>query len=185
MAKIEIIMGSMYSGKSTELIRRCRRYECIGNKVKIINHSFDTRCDENSVQTHSNHVHEAYKTDKLLNINIDSLQNIDVIGIDEAQFFDDLPQFIDMIERTNKIIIVAGLDGDFRRQKFGKILDIIPKADCVTKLSALCSYCRNGTLASFTKKTNDSDDIIDVGASDKYVAVCREHYFALSNGCHI
>ena len=177
MSRIEIIVGSMFSGKSTELIRRCHRYECIGKKVLIINSILDTRCENNEVQTHNNQIHNAVKVDKLLHMNNDIIIHSDVIGIDEAQFFEDLPDFLIKIEKYNKIIIVAGLDGDFNRKSFGKILECIPLADNITKLSAMCSICKDGTPAIFSKKLDSNDDkVIDVGAIDKYVAVCRKHY---------
>lgn len=177
MSRIEIIVGSMFSGKSTELIRRCHRYECIGQKVLIINSILDTRCNNNEIQTHNNQTHNAIKVDKLLHINDDIVINSDVIGIDEAQFFEDLPDFLIKIEQFNKIIIVAGLDGDFNRKVFGKILECIPLADNITKLNAMCSICKDGTPAIFSKKLDCNDKtLIDVGAIDKYVAVCRQHY---------
>ena len=173
---IEIIVGSMFSGKSTELIRRCHRYKCIDKNVLIINSILDTRCNSNEVQTHNNQVHKALKVDCLMNISNDILKYIDIIGIDEAQFFDDLPEFLLRVETLNKIVIVAGLDGDFKRNSFGKILECIPLADTVTKLTAMCSICKDGTPAIFSKRICDDDNIINVGAIDKYVAVCRNHY---------
>ena len=175
-SRIEIIVGSMFSGKSTELIRRCHRYECIGKNVLFINSVLDTRCDINEIQTHNNLVHKALKVDKLMNISIDYLRNINVIGIDEAQFFDDLPDFLVKVEILNKIVIVAGLDGDFKRKPFGKILECIPLADNITKLTAMCSICKDGTPAIFSKKLYNDNNIVDIGAIDKYVAVCRKHY---------
>lgn len=174
--RIEIIIGSMFSGKSTEMIRRCDRYKCIGQTTLIINHSFDTRCADNLVQTHNNITSEAVKVQKLFDVDEKLIADADVIGIDEAQFFEDLDNFIEYIERFNKVVIVAGLDGDFKRNKFGKILDIIPKADYITKLTAMCSFCKDGTSAIFSAKIEKDDKIIDVGAAEKYLPVCRKHY---------
>jgi thymidine kinase len=177
-SRIEIILGSMYSGKSTELIRRCNRYECIGKNVLIINSSLDSRCGTNLVQTHNKQTHNALKVDKLKSIDVEVLQNVDVIGIDEAQFFDDLPLFIKYMENYNVILIVAGLDGDYKRQAFGKILECIPLADEVTKLTSMCNLCKDGTPGIFTKRLQNDNckNVIDIGAGDKYVAVCRKHY---------
>ena len=113
--RLEVILGCMFSGKSTELIRRTNRYKAIGKKILLINHKNDTRTDS-SVKTHSNIKEDAIKTNKLLPL-IDSsnFKDSDVIGIDEAQFFDDLYEFVIEIEKFNKTIIVAGLDGDFLR----------------------------------------------------------------------
>ena len=176
-SRIEIIVGSMFSGKSTELIRRCHRYECIEKHVLIINSVLDTRCSINEVQTHNNQTHKALKVTRLMDIVDTHIVDTHVIGIDEAQFFDDLFEFLIKIEHLNKIVIVAGLDGDFKRNTFGKILKCIPLADNITKLTAMCSICKDGTPAIFSKKINDDDDnIIDVGATEKYIAVCRKHY---------
>lgn len=174
MANIQIIIGSMFSGKSTELIRRCSTYEAIGKSVTIINHAYDTRCDD-EVLTHSNTKHKAIKT-KSLN-DLDFCPMPDVLGIDEAQFFGDLYEFVRSIEDMNIVVIIAGLDGDFLRRPFGRILECIPLCDSITKLNAMCSICRDGTLGSFTKKRDDANDkVVDIGAGDKFQAVCRKHY---------
>ena len=185
MARVEIIIGPMFSGKSTELIRRCHRYECIDKNVLIINSSLDVRCGENSVKTHSNQHHKAIKTDKLLSLDSVLFDNIDTIGIDEAQFFPDLPEFILKMEMRNITIIIAGLDGDYRRKPFGKILECVPLAESVTKLTAMCSISKDGTPGSFTKRIGNYDSVVDIGANDKYHTVCRKHYLAtLSSDCH-
>lgn len=184
-ARIEIIIGSMFSGKSTELIRRCNRYECVGQKTLLINHSLDTRCESNVVQTHSKQTSEAIKVSKLCDIPQQCIIEAQVIGIDEAQFFEDLESFIDSVETMDKVIIVAGLDGDFKRQKFGKILDIVPKADRITKLTAMCSHCKDGTPGIFSARIAQNEKSqISVGDSDKYIPVCRKHFFTLSNEYH-
>jgi thymidine kinase len=174
--RIEIILGSMFSGKSTELIRRCSRYEAIGKNVSIINHSLDSRIQGENVATHSKHTHKAIKTTNLLNL--DFLPIPDCIGIDEAQFFPDLFDFISYMERFNVVIIIAGLDGDFKRNNFGQIHQCIPLCDTVTKLSAMCCECKDGTPGIFTKKKDSSNNsVIDIGGNDKFVSVCRFHYF--------
>ena len=171
---IEIICGPMYSGKSTELLRRCKQYQAIGCKILLINHSYDTRCD-NVVKTHSNVMMDALKTHKLMNIEEHLLQNNVIIAIDEAQFFDDLYEFVTTYENTlNTTLLVSGLDGDFKKCKFGAILDIIPYSNKVTKLNAMCMVCKNGTLAPFTKRTTNSTNKILVGASESYMSVCRK-----------
>jgi thymidine kinase len=136
----------------------------------------DTRCKHNEIHTHNNQTYQALKVKLLMNIDDDLLKGANVIGIDEAQFFDDLPDFLLKIEQFQKIVIIAGLDGDFKRQTFGKILNCIPFADNVTKLTAMCSICKDGTPAIFSKKIENNDNIVDIGANDKYVAVCRKHY---------
>tara|TARA_B110000977_G_C11091322_1_gene497051 strand:- start:1345 stop:1890 length:546 start_codon:yes stop_codon:yes gene_type:complete len=180
MANIEIILGPMFSGKSTELIRRCRNYEAIEKTVVVFNHVLDTRCIDNSVQTHSKTSKTAIKTKLLM-----SYKNIindppDVIAIDEAQFFQDLYEFVQYMERYHIVIIIAGLDGDCYRKPFGQILNCIPLANEVTKLHALCMIKKDGTYASFTKRhasIEPQTNQVDIGSQDKYMAVCRSEYF--------
>ena len=174
--RIEVILGCMYSGKSTELIRRINRYESIGKNILLINHTKDIRTD-NNVSTHSNQKKNAKKTEFLSDL-IHSLEFIkaDVIGIDEAQFFTDLYDFITKIEKFNKIVIVAGLDGDYQRKPIGQILDIIPLSDSVIKLTALDMETKDGSLAIFTKRLVNSNQQILVGSTDEYMAVSRKNY---------
>jgi len=178
MAHIEIILGPMFSGKSTELIRRCSNYEAIDKNVLIINHSLDTRCDNNLVQTHNKTKKEAKKVDLLVDC-INCIDNYDVIAIDEAQFFSDLLNFIKCIEKMKIVIIIAGLDGDCLRQPFGQLLYCIPYANEVIKLHAMCMLKKDGTKASFTKRLKHIEPQkcqVDIGAKDKYMAVCRDIY---------
>jgi len=174
--RIEIILGCMFSGKSTELIRRTTRYKAIGKNVLLINHKNDIRTD-NSVKTHSNLKEQAIKVTELLPlINTQEFIDSEVIGIDEAQFFEDLYQFVVKAEKFDKTIIVAGLDGDFLRKPIGQILDLIPLCDEVVKLTAMDMKDRDGTPAIFSKRiTNDSSQVI-VGAEDCYMAVSRANY---------
>ena len=174
--RVEVILGCMYSGKSTELIRRINRYESIGKNILLINHTKDVRTD-NNVSTHSNQKKNAKKTEFLSDL-IHSLEftKADVIGIDEAQFFTDLYDFIVQIEKFNKIVIVAGLDGDYQRKPIGQILNIIPLSDSVIKLTALDMETKDGSLAIFTKRLVNSNQQILVGSTDEYMAVSRGNY---------
>jgi thymidine kinase len=180
MAQIEIIIGPMFSGKSTEVIRRCRNYEAIDKKVLIFNHSLDTRCECNMIKTHSKSTKTAVKTDSLITfIENENIKDFDVIAIDEAQFFSDLFDFVKKIEHFDIVLIIAGLDGDCFRNPFGQILQCIPYANDVTKLHAMCMVKKDGTYASFTKRLASIEpqtDQVDIGAQDKYMAVCRSMY---------
>ena len=134
---LELIIGSMFSGKSTELLRRVSCCEAIGMKSLLINHTFDTRTT-NFIKTHNNQKKHAIKTNKLLTLlQNEQFKQADVIGIDEAQFFPDLKEFIISIEHLPKKVFVSGLDGDFQRKKFGSILDIIPLCDEVYKIQVI------------------------------------------------
>ena len=149
--RIEIILGCMFSGKSTELIRRLSRYEAVGISTLLINSSFDTRTDD-GVKTHNNIIKNAKKTRNLMSIvNTDEYITNNVIGIDEAQFFPDLKEFV-LYSENNKTIIIAGLDGDSDRQPFGEILECIPFCDEVVKLTALDMVSKDGTKAIFSKR---------------------------------
>lgn len=174
MAQIEIILGPMFSGKSTELIRRCNNYEAIDKKVLIFNHSLDSRC-ENKVQTHNKTSKNAVKTNSLMLYK--RYIDYDVIAIDEAQFFEDLLDFVKYVEKYNIVLIIAGLDGDCFRKPFGQILYCIPYANEVVKLHAMCMLSKDGTKAAFSKRiANNDEKQVVIGAEDKYVAVSRSKY---------
>jgi len=175
--RIEIILGCMFSGKSTELIRRISKYEAILVNTVILNHVLDTRIDEDAVKTHSGHIRKAVKLDHLIPwIDTDEYKEAEIIGIDEAQFFPDLLDFIKLSEKDNKIIIIAGLDGDFKREPFGQILSCIPLCDEVVKLNAMDMISKDGTSAIFSKRIISDEEQTSVGAEDKYVAVFRYNY---------
>lgn len=170
--KLEIIMGCMFSGKTSEMIRRVKRAMAIGKRVFVVNSAKDIRC-EDSLQTHDKVNLKAVKVDRLHTI-MDKIVNYDIIAIDEFQFFGE--SAIDVVKTLvylNKVVIVAGLDGDFKQKRFGHLLDLIPFSDDVTKLTALCHHC--GLPAPFTNRTTDETGQELVGASDSYKAVCRNH----------
>lgn len=177
--RIDIIMGCMFSGKSTEIIRLINRYKALDKKIIIINHKNDDRYKKNSISTHSNININCISLDNLNVIETESsydYQNTDVIVIEEAQFFNNLYEFaLKAADIDNKIVIIAGLDGDSNREAFGDIIKLIPKCDSVTKLHALCSICKDGTLASFTKRLVNNSNQILIGVSE-FMPVCREHY---------
>ena len=170
MQRLELILGCMFSGKSTELIRRCRRHQAVGHFILVVNSSRDTRSHLDVVQTHDKNVMACTKTDDLFQLDIDPYN---VIAIDEAQFFTGLQTFVQRALSMEKHIIIAGLDGDFMQREFGEILNLIPHADEITKVYALCMSCKNGTLAPFTKRLTDSKEQELIGDASVYIAVCR------------
>ena len=173
---IELYLGSMFSEKSTTLLRKIRQFKAIDLKILNINHGFDTRCD-NSIKSHDNIKENAIKCTKLLSIDEKLLKSVNVITIDEAQFFEDLFDFIKKYENLNITLLISGLDGDFQRNKFGQVLDIIPYCNKVTKLNALCTKCKDGTFAHFTNRISQSNDNqVCIGAKDEYEPLCRKHY---------
>ena len=177
--RIDIIMGCMFSGKSTEIIRLINRYKALDKKIIIINHKNDDRYKKNSISTHSNINVNCISLDNLKVIKTDASYNYintDVIVIEEAQFFNDLYDFaIKAADNDNKIVIVAGLDGDSNREEFGDIIKLIPKCDSVIKLHALCSVCKDGTLAPFTKRLVENKEQVLIGVNE-FIPVCRKHY---------
>jgi len=177
--RIEIILGCMFSGKSSELMRRISRYNAVKIPTLIINSMLDSRCNDNMIKTHSNQTHNAIKVDKLMSITDDpNFFKIKVIGIDEAQFFPDLVEFVKFAEKYDKIVIIAGLDGDSNREPFGQILNCIPLCDEVVKLTAMDMISNDASPAIFSKRIIDYNDQIHIGAAGEYVAVSRKNYLS-------
>jgi thymidine kinase len=176
---LELIIGPMFSGKSTELIRIIRRYKTIGRNILVINHKFNNRYNSTVITTHNK---DSYDDCIILDnlrelITTINLNNFDIIIIEELQFFNDaLENIIYLVEKLNKTVICAGLDGDSERKSFGDVLKLIPYADKVNKLSALCKYCSDGTQAHFSKRKVITDKQTLVGDTTIYEAVCRKHY---------
>lgn len=176
--RIEIIMGCMFSGKSSEIIKIIRRYKILNKNILAINNELDNRYDVNKIVTHDKIAQDCLSTKQLLSVKSTELyKKADVVVIEEAQFFKDLFEFVvSGADIDNKTIIVAGLDGDYKRDPFGDILRLIPHAEKVTKLEALCLKCGDGTPAHFTKRITTEDSQTLVGSSESYVAVCRRHF---------
>ena len=175
-SRLEIIMGCMFSGKSTELIRRLKRYKAICYNVLVINSTKDTRSPEQVLKTHDGVKFNCIKTERLLDIySNENFRTAAIIGIDEGQFFPDLYEFVKHALNLNKHIIIASLDGDSNQQMFGQTLSLIPLADDVDKLKAYCMECNNGTLAPFTKRIVKEGNQELVGSNEYYSAVCRMH----------
>ena len=151
--------------------------------VMVINNSLDTRYtngEKGFIATHNKECEPCISADKLLNlIKTQSYRDADVIIVEEAQFFNDLYDFVvESVDTYSKHVIVSGLDGDSERKQFGDILRLIPHAEKVSKLSALCLECNDGTEAFFSKRLiyEDMSSQISVGSNDKYIAVCRKHF---------
>lgn len=147
-----------------------RRYTAGKKKCIVLNYYKDNRYETDCVSTHDLITWKACPCISLKSVVIDPC--IDVIGIDEGQFFDDIADFCEKMANTGKIVIVAALDGTFERKPFGCILTI---AEDVIKLSAVCSYCTKD--AAFTHRIGAETEIELIGGSDKYAAVCRSCFF--------
>jgi thymidine kinase len=186
---LKIVLGSMYSGKSSELKMDRNDWLSIkGIRILVVNYSKDKRyTDEDMVMTHNKEGVKCTRVECLSEITngecYDSVGNIilpvnyDLILIDEGQFYSDLrDNIIHWVDILKKTVFIYGLDGNFKREKFGQIMDLIPLCDEVIKKKAHCILCNNGTKALFTWKMEDNENSkIDIG-TDKYVALCRKHY---------
>lgn len=176
---LHIIMGPMFSGKSTELIRLIREYKFIEKNILVIKHcSDDCRYAESKICTHDQQKEDCMSLGNLLDLQYsEEYSKAEIIFIEEAQFFNGLEEFIKKgMEENKKSFIIAGLDGDFKREPFGEILNLIPYSNKVTKLNALCKFCKNGTEAPFTKRLSKSTKLHLIGGADSYASVCRYHY---------
>lgn len=171
---IEVICGSMFSGKTEELIRRLKRVKIANLKVEIFKPAIDTRYDEVRIVSHdTNEIHSTPidNSQKILLLT----QDVDVIGIDEAQFFDnELPNVCDQLAYRGMRVIVAGLDMDFTGKPFGQMPFIMAKADYVTKLHAICVKC--GHIANYSYRKIPNEDQVMLGAKDVYEPRCRKCY---------
>ncbi|MCH5688130.1 thymidine kinase [Niabella sp. W65] len=171
---IEVICGSMFSGKTEELIRRLKRVKFANLKVEIFKPAIDTRYDELNIVSHDTNAIHSTPIDNSQKILL-MAQDADVIGIDEAQFFDEgLPDVCDKLAYRGIRVIVAGLDMDFTGKPFGQMPFIMAKADYVTKLHAICVKC--GNIANYSYRKIPDDDQVMLGAMDAYEPRCRVCY---------
>ena len=175
---LEVVLGPMFSGKSTHALSYVRRQRAIGKKVLVIKPNLDTRYTFNhELITHNKDTIPCTVWDVEKPLCMFSDLEYDCFVIEEAQFFSHLLHFCEeVVFKRKKHVLVVGLDGDFNQKKFGEILDLIPIATSVTKLTSLCSVCCDGTPAPYTKRLKcESNSQIDVGGAEKYVAVCLNH----------
>jgi len=173
---LEIIMGPMFSGKSSELIRRVNRLTTIGKPYVVYSSLNDNRYGIEGVYTHDmNSIHCVSVQTLRETIQTQEFQDSEYIFIDEAQFFKDLYNYvIDIVDIHKKRVIVIGLNGDSERVPFGQINDLVPHCDKLQLLHALCSRCKDGTPGIFSLRTTENSNQICVGSVDIYQAVCRK-----------
>lgn len=173
---LEIIIGPMFSGKTSKLLEIYKQCKFCDIPVVIINYDLDKRYHDTMVSSHDKIMAPCIQANKLSDIIYDTeVINSEVILINEGQFFEDLyEKVVDMLKEKKKIYI-GGLDGDFERKKFGKILDLIPLCDKITKLVSLCSLCKNGTPGIFSMRLSQEKEQTVIG-SDNYIPVCRNCY---------
>lgn len=171
---IEVICGSMFSGKTEELIRRLRRAEFARQKVEIFKPMLDTRYDKEKIVSHNENQIESTPVSLSEHILILS-DGVDVVGIDEAQFFDPgLPVVCEKLAKRGVRVILAGLDMDFLGKPFGPMADILCMADYVTKVHAICVQC--GDIAMFSFRMSGATERILLGQKEEYEHRCRVCY---------
>ena len=161
---LELIVGPMFSGKSTELIRRVQRLQTIGKSLAVYNSVNDDRYGLDGIYTHDMKTVQCITTDTLMSqLHTSTFETADYIFIDEAQFFKDLFNFVrDIVDKHGKHVIVIGLNGDSNRIPFGQINDLLPYCDDITMLKALCSKCKDGTPGIFSKRISENSGQICV-----------------------
>jgi thymidine kinase len=169
---IEVVCGSMFSGKTEELIRRLRRAQFAKQKVEIFKPLLDTRYDEIKVVSHQGN--EIHSTPVPSSSNILLMANdVDVIGIDEAQFFDmELPAVCSQLADMGVRVIAAGLDMDFSGKPFGPMPQLLACAEYVTKVHAICMNC--GDLAHVSHRKTGEKGLVVLGETDAYEPLCRD-----------
>ena len=172
--RIEVICGSMFSGKTEELIRRMRRASFAKQRVEIFKPAIDTRYSEENVVSHDQHAIQSTPVDSSSSILLLS-SDADVVGIDEAQFFDEgLVKVCNELANKGVRVIIAGLDMDFQGRPFGPIPDLCAIADEVTKVHAICVKC--GALAYISHRLVQNDKRVLLGEKLTYEPLCRECY---------
>jgi len=192
MSKLEIILGTMFSGKTTYLINKLVLLADLNFKILYININFDNRSNykfstHNTLISYENLMNKEsikrnvnmYKAnkDELLKINY---KEYDVIMIDEGQFFSNIVDFVKILLKEKKIIYVASLKADFKGEKFGEVIDLIPISDDVIILNAVCAICAkekiNNNAIYSMRIINNNNEKVCIGGGDKYMPVCRCHY---------
>jgi thymidine kinase len=169
---IEVIVGSMFSGKTEELIRRLKRAMLANQTVEIFKPRIDIRYSEDDVVSHNENTIHSSPVDSAGNILMLS-NNVDVVGIDEAQFFDKgLVEVCNRLANEGTRVIVAGLDMDYLGKPFGPIPDLLSIADYITKVHAICPKC--GNLAQYTHRKNMDKKRVLLGEHDTYEPLCRK-----------
>jgi thymidine kinase len=175
---LEVITGPMFSGKSEELIRRLKRARIARQRVSCFKPDIDLRYHRSAIASHSAQTHEAMtvaNVERLREALYPQLAEVDIVGIDEVQFFDPeiIPLVVELIA-LGKRVLMAGLDTTFAAEPFGPVPNLMALADKVTKLSAVCMVC--GQAAIHTQRLGQSQELVVVGAAGLYEARCRAHF---------
>ena len=177
---LTLILGPMFAGKSSAILARLRRAEVLGWPSLVLTSSLDTRYDETqAIKTHDQDSAAAVGTSMLMSVKGGAAyKDAKLVIIEEAQFFSDLFDFVvAAVETDGKDVVVVGLDGDSERRPFGDVLRLVPLADEVVRLTALCKQCGDGTAALFSALVQgEKTEQICVGGADRYEPMCRRHF---------
>ena len=182
---LEILVGPMFAGKSSALLSTIRRYEALGWNVFVLTHKTDTRYSEApAIASHDRQVRPAHPCAALMPMLAHpEYAESKLVVVEEGQFFPDLVEFVKkVVDFHRKHCVVVGLDGDAKRRPFGEMLALIPLADKVEKLTAMCKRCGDGTPALFSAAisvdaaTAAETGAVCVGAEERYAPMCRRHY---------
>ena len=172
---IEVICGSMFSGKTEELIRRLKRAQFANQKIEIFKPSIDLRYNDELVTSHDQNQIRSTPVPAAANIPI-LADGCDVVGIDEAQFFDnEIIKVCNDLANTGVRVIVAGLDMDYQGNPFGPMPGLMATAEYVTKVHAVCT--RTGNLANYSYRTSSKDDLVILGEKENYEPLSRSAFF--------
>src|ERR1035437_1802573 len=170
---IEVIAGSMFSGKSEELIRRLTRARIARQKVQVFKPGIDARYSFEEIASHSGQKHLSVPVANTAEMMVLIEQDTEVVGIDEGQFFDmELIEAVNLLAEAGKRVTIAGLDQDYTGKPFEPMPQLLSIAEFITKTHAICVKC--GSTANYSQRTVESEALVEVGASDKYEARCRK-----------
>jgi thymidine kinase len=168
---IEVVTGSMFSGKTEELIRRLKRAKIAKQQVEIFKPAIERRYDEQNIVSHDSNFIQSTPVPSSSNILLLG-HEVDVIGIDEAQFFDnELPYVCEKLANSGTRVIIAGLDMDYLGKPFGPMPHLLAIADYITKVHAICMHC--GDLATHSFRTTNEGSLILLGEKESYIPLCR------------
>ncbi len=172
---VHVVTGGMFSGKTEELIRIVKRAKIAKQGVMVFKPAMDTRYDENDVISHSKNYFQATPLKKIEDIYQHDLSQIDLIGIDEAQFFgEEIVDIVNQLANSGKRVVIAGLDLDYRGVPFGSMPKLIATAEYVEKMHAICTVC--GNPASRSQRITNSKELVVLGADTYYEPRCRLHF---------
>lgn len=170
---VEVIVGSMFSGKSEELIRRLNRARIARQRVQVFKPKIDARYSAAEIASHSGHKHDSLPVTTAAELMAEILEDTQVVGIDEGQFFDlGLIEAVNELAHRGKRVIIAGLDQDYTGKPFEPMPQLLCIAEFITKTHAICVKC--GSTANYSQRTVESEARVEVGAADKYEARCRK-----------